>query len=92
MNRPIYEGNSLQEDDCLDFRPIGQWATKNDGCKGPVDYRDALSATGVHHPRCDKHWELALDSQAKINETYPDSPIAPSWFDPANAGESWDEI
>ena len=24
-------------------------------------------------------------------EDYPDSPIAPSWFDPADAGETWDE-
>lgn len=27
---------------------------------------------------------------AKIREDYPDSPMAPSWFDPANAGETWD--
>lgn len=60
-------------------------------CKGEVEYRMALSSTGRSFPRCDHHWRLRLDEQERINRDYPDSPVAPSWFDPSYAGESWDE-
>lgn len=62
-----------------------------DGCSGPVEFRTALSGTGVPFPRCDGHWEKRLNAQEKINRDYPDSPCAPSWFDPSYAGECWDE-
>lgn len=60
-------------------------------CKGEVRYRMALSGTGRSFPRCDKHWDDRLDVQDGINSRYPDSPFAPSGFDPSYAGESWDE-
>lgn len=60
-------------------------------CSGPVQYRMALSASGRSFPRCDGHWKLRLAEQERIDETYPDSPIAPDWFDPADAGERWNE-
>ena len=62
-----------------------------DDCSGDVEYRMALSATGKSFPRCDHHWELRLDTQERINRDYPDSPVAPAWFDEADAGEHWDE-
>jgi len=60
-------------------------------CKGAVEYRMALSGTGQSFPRCDKHWAARLDVQAGIDRRYPDSPFAPSGFDPSYAGESWDD-
>jgi hypothetical protein len=62
-----------------------------DGCEGEVAYRMALSGTGESFPRCDRHWDERLDRQEEINERYPDSPLAPAWFDPLDAGDSWDE-
>ena len=60
-----------------------------EGCKGAVEYRMPLSGTGTAFPRCDKHWEDRLEVQRGIDERYPVH--APSDFDPAYAGESWDE-
>lgn len=58
-------------------------------CQGAVEYRMALSGTGRSFPRCDKHWEERLREQERINRTYPS--LAPSDFDPAYAGERWEE-
>ena len=58
-------------------------------CEGKVELRDALSPTGKMFPRCDKHWELRLEEQDRINTTYPEQ--APADFDPLYAGERWDE-
>lgn len=60
-------------------------------CRGPVEYRAPLSGTGRSFPRCDRHWGERLDAQEDINSRYPDSPIAPSDFDPSYAGERWDD-
>lgn len=60
-------------------------------CAGPIEYRMALSASGRSFPRCAHHWQARLVEQERIDRDYPDSPIAPSWFDPADAGEHWDE-
>lgn len=62
-----------------------------DDCRGPVEYRMPLSGTGRAFPRCDFHWDKRLDAQERHNRSYPDSPVAPGWFDPTYAGESWDE-
>jgi hypothetical protein len=62
-----------------------------DDCEGAVEYRMALSGSGQSYPRCEKHWWERLDVQERINRDYPDSPFAPSWFDPSYAGESWDD-
>lgn len=61
------------------------------GCSGNVEYRMSLSGTGTPIPRCDKHWEERLDWQEEHLQKYPDSPSAPEWFDPLDAGEVWDE-
>jgi hypothetical protein len=60
-------------------------------CSGDVDYRMPLSATGKPFPRCDHHWNKRLEQEEQHRTTYPDSPIAPDWFDPSIAGERWDE-
>lgn len=73
----------MERNECLDVR--------RGDCRGPVEFRDALTATGKRFPRCDAHWEARLDEQERINRVYPDSPIAPAWFDPTAAGERWDE-
>jgi hypothetical protein len=58
-------------------------------CKGSVEYRYPLSGTGRSFPRCEAHWDKRLNEQERINRTYPVN--APSDFDPAYAGEHWDE-
>lgn len=60
-------------------------------CEGEVEYRMSLSPSGRPFPRCEKHWQERLDWQEDHNSKYPDSDVAPSWFDPANAGERWNE-
>lgn len=62
-----------------------------DGCDGPVEHRQPLSATGRSFPRCDAHWAQRLVEQERIDAAYPDSPIAPDWYDPEAAGERWDD-
>ena len=59
------------------------------GCEGDVEYRMALSSTGVQFSRCEKHWDERLQKQDEIYARYPVTP--PSDFDPAYAGERWDE-
>lgn len=58
-------------------------------CKGEVEYRMALSASGKPFPRCDYHWDLRLKEQDRINRKYP--VLQPSDFDPDYAGERWDD-
>jgi hypothetical protein len=62
-----------------------------EGCRGPVEWRMALSATGRNFPRCDRHWANRLRVQAAIGRRYPDQATPPADFDPGYAGESWDE-
>lgn len=59
-------------------------------CRGPVTYRPSPS-TGMRIPRCDRHEADAEQRRADILDRYPDSPIPPAWFDPAAAGEHWDD-
>lgn len=70
--------------ECLDSHP-----GEGGQCEGPVEYRMPLSGTGRSFPRCEKHWESRLDFQQHIMERYPET--QPSDFDPAYAGERWDE-
>ena len=60
-----------------------------DQCSGDIEYRYALSGTGISYPRCDKHWDDRCQRQDEINHRYPYN--APSDFDPMYAGEHWDE-
>ena len=58
-------------------------------CAGAVEYRFALSPTGISYPRCDRHWADRLDVQDQLNQRYPEHP--PSDWSPLDAGESWYE-
>lgn len=58
-------------------------------CVGMVAYRISLSPTGRSFPRCDGHWEKRLLEQEGIDRRYP--VMQPSNFDPAYAGERWDD-
>lgn len=61
-----------------------------EGCSGNVEHRLAPDREDMKtFPRCDGHWELRLAQAEGTLELLSDT--APSWFDPANAGESWDE-
>ena len=62
---------------------------ESDDCRGDVEYRDGLSATGRSFVRCDHHWDVRLDIQEGIDRRYPAQ--QPSDFDPSYAGEHWDE-
>lgn len=59
------------------------------GCEGAVEYRMPLTESGRSFPRCEKHWAARVDFQRYIGERYPQS--APADFDPAYAGERWEE-
>lgn len=59
-------------------------------CRGPVDEHSSRSGM-TSARRCDGHWYAHCDRLDAISRRYPDSPSAPSWFDPSYAGESWDE-
>jgi len=72
----------MTHDDCLD--------NGNGACAGETIYRMSLSGSGTSFPRCDRHWDIRLERDERIRQDYPDSPFAPSWFDPAYAGERWD--
>lgn len=60
-------------------------------CVGEVHLRESLSGTGTPMKRCDGHHSEALERHRKIQERYPDSSTPPEWFDPAVAGERWDD-
>lgn len=60
------------------------------GCDGEVEGMPSLAGTGTIIFRCDAHWDARFEEQERIDEAYPDSPIAPSWFDESFAGERWD--
>lgn len=75
------EGNLV----CLNYT-----AERGKECSANVEWRYPLSPSGKSFPRCDRHWDERIKEQQRINRDYPDSPIAPSWFDPADAGEHWD--
>ena len=61
---------------------------QNDECQGSVEWRstgDALKSW----PRCTFHGEKREEQYWSSMERYANSDFAPSWFDPADAGETW---
>jgi allantoicase len=59
-------------------------------CSGVVEEYPSLAGTGTMIPRCEHHYEKHEERHYDHLKVYPDSSIAPSWFDPAAAGEHWD--
>jgi hypothetical protein len=62
-------------------------------CSGAVLFRIPLSPSGRSFARCDKHWADRLDQEAETVRKYGSwqSDVPPDWFDPAYAGERWNE-
>lgn len=59
-------------------------------CEGPVEQRWSRSGYTSTF-RCEGHEMAHQDVLDGIAQRYPDSDVAPSWFDPTYAGERWDE-
>lgn len=59
--------DDLTTEDCLDFY---QGEVEDDACEGAVEYRFAMSPTGISYPRCDKHHEARVDRQSQIVSRY----------------------
>jgi hypothetical protein len=59
------------------------------GCTGPVEMR-LRASDWKEFPRCDHHADLWYAEQERVQRDYG-GVTAPSWFDPAAAGERWDE-
>lgn len=59
-------------------------------CRGELSFRRAAGGT-CDVTRCESHWEDRDEIDVRLRGDYPDSPIAPDWFDPTYAGETWDE-
>jgi hypothetical protein len=58
-------------------------------CRGPVTGRPSYGGTGTTIYECDKHMDESAERDQALRERYPEH--APADFDPAYAGESWDE-
>jgi hypothetical protein len=58
-------------------------------CRGPVEMR-LRPSDWKSFPRCDHHAEAWYAEQERIQRAYGGA-TAPSDFDPAYAGERWDE-
>lgn len=59
-------------------------------CEGDVFTR--YSRSGMTSSRkCESHWQHHNDVLDGISRRYPDSSVAPAWFDPTYAGERWSD-
>jgi len=65
-------------------KPYECYESGRGNCSGKLQYCDKLV-------RCDKHCDDFYDRMEDINRRYPDSDVAPDWFDPMNAGERWND-
>ncbi len=59
-----------------------------DGCSGPVTV-NAPNHRCAPVPRCERHFARRCERERRILEL--EAPCPPDWFDPLDAGESWDE-
>jgi hypothetical protein len=63
-----------------------------------INTRDLMAEQDSEPIECiDSHREdgckgiTRLDLEDRLRTDYPDTATPPEWFDPANAGEHWDE-
>jgi len=65
------------------------------GCEGDVNAYPSLSGSGMRWERCEAHYRAYVERvQPQIDSVrlrYPDTDQPPAWFDPAYAGERWNE-
>lgn len=57
------ESNALTHADCLDSSPY-------ESCDGAVEYRLAMSGTGISYPRCDLHFDARWQTQERLARDY----------------------
>ncbi len=83
-----HESEPMGPEECLNFDPA-----RPQDCSGPVEFRMPLSPSGRAFPRCDKHWDERLVQEERIVTSVGNwrSDVPPAWFDPAAAGERWDD-
>lgn len=60
-----------------------------DDCAGPVEYHMRPS-DWKSFARCAHHQALREEARENSMERYANCDVAPDWFDPSYAGESWD--
>ena len=58
-------------------------------CSGDVEYHSIDPGQERAHPRCDKHWGERLARHQELQQQGYLSDLAPAWFDPTFAGETW---
>lgn len=76
--------NDYALSDCLN------WDFNYEGdCGGPVEERTSRSGATTS-VKCENCYNALQERLDEIESRYPDSPFAPSWFDPTYAGETWD--
>jgi hypothetical protein len=56
------ENEFLPVEDCLDYNP--------DECQGTVEYRIAMSGTGISYPRCLWHFDVRWETQQRLARDY----------------------
>jgi hypothetical protein len=61
----------------------------DDDCCGAVEYQ-LVGRADRAWPRCQHHAQLRQERYEDSMEQYADTDVAPDWFDPSYAGESWD--
>ena len=83
-SRHVPEFVPLNPRECLGYR------ADDVTCDGPVEYH-LVGLSLRAWPRCTKHLRERLDLFVNSIEREAMSSVAPSWFDPSYAGESWDE-
>lgn len=83
----------MSDTEVLDAEELKCLDVYQGGCTGDVEYRMPLSGTGKSFPRCDGHWAKRLEKQEDIVRRYDPfgNGAPPSDFDPADAGERWDD-
>lgn len=61
-----------------------------EGCSGPVEWRTTPDRQdGKHFRRCEGHFDKRMESVERTLELT--SPARAAWYDPAAAGEEWEE-
>lgn len=72
-----------------DYNPEMECLDLSNECRGDVTM---WTTDGLKYwPRCEFHGERRLARYENSIERYANSDVAPSWFDPTDAGERWDD-
>ncbi|MEU7146980.1 hypothetical protein AB0B15_02910 [Streptomyces sp. NPDC045456] len=65
--------------------------TEGHVCDGLVRGRPSIAGTGTLIYRCPAGHAASARYKLEVLRKYPDTDTAPKWFDPAYAGERWNE-